>query len=222
MVGGHTYNKIADGGELTATVTIETSAELAQFSYESSVAVGAAYFVVAVDREITEDMISSQADNMILDYRQEGDRVKVLLYSLDGEVMPAGRTDLFEISGCDALEISHMELGSSDGLQIEVALASAGTQLPTGFALSQNYPNPFNPETKIEFALPDAATVTLTVYNVLGQVGVTLVNDEFLAGTHQVSWQGRDQQGQAVGSGVYLYRLQAGAETMTRKMMLLK
>ena len=64
--------------------------------------------------------------------------------------------------------------------------------------------------------------VTLTVYNVLGQAVVTLVDGKLPAGNHEIQWRGLDQQGQAVASGVYLYRLQAGAETMTRKMMLLK
>ncbi|MCD6250681.1 MAG: T9SS type A sorting domain-containing protein [candidate division Zixibacteria bacterium] len=222
VVGGNTYSKISDGGELTASVEIETYSNQALFSYESSVAVGAAYFVIKSDREVTEGMITSRCDNMAMNYHQDGDRVKVLLYSLDGEVMPSGRTELFEISGGVDFEISHVELGSSGGQQIEVALASAGAPLPIGFALMQNYPNPFNPETNLEFALPYATHVTLTVYNVLGQAVVTLVNDELPAGTHGIQWRGTDQQGQAVASGVYLYRLQAGTETMTRKMMLLK
>jgi len=222
VVGGNSYGKIADGGELTASVAVETYSDLALFSYESSVAVGAAYFVIATEWEITENIITSRCDNMTLDYRQEGDRVKVLLYSLDGEVMPAGRTDLFEISGGADFEISHVELGSSEGSRIEVALASTSIELPISFALMQNYPNPFNPETNLEFALPYAAHVTLTVYNVLGQSVVTLVDGELPAGTHEVQWRGTDQQGRAVASGVYLYRLQAGTETMTRKMMLLK
>ena len=222
VVGGHSYGKIADGGELTASVEVETYSNQTLFSYESSVAVGAAYFVIKSDRVITEGMITSRCDNMAMNYHQDGDRVKVLLYSLDGEVMPAGRTELFEINGGVDFEISHVELGSSDGQQIEVALASTGVELPIGFALMQNYPNPFNPETNLEFALPYATHVTLTVYNVLGQAVVTLVNDELPAGTHGIQWGGTDQQGQAVASGIYLYRLQAGTETMTRKMMLLK
>ena len=61
-----------------------------------------------------------------------------------------------------------------------------------------------------------------TVYNVLGQQVATLADGEFPAGAHRVQWQGTDQVGQAVASGIYLYRLQAGGETKTRKMMLLK
>jgi hypothetical protein len=222
VVGGRTYSKIAGAEELTASVAVETYANRTRFSYESSVAVGAAYFVIATDREISEGMITNQSDNMTLAYYQVDGLVKVLLYSLDGEVMPAGRTSLFEIDGGDAFEISHVELGSADGRQMQVALASAGAPLPTSFALMQNYPNPFNPETNLEFALPNAVHVTLTVYNVLGQAVVTLVDDKLPAGNHEIRWRGLDQQGQAVASGVYLYRLQAGTETMTRKMMLLK
>lgn len=222
VVGGQSYGKITSTDELTASVAVETGTDQARFSYESPVAVGAAYFVITTDHEITENMITNRCDNMVFEYRQDGDRMTVLLYSLDGEVMPAGKTDLFEISGGSSLEISHVEFGSSEGEQIEVALASASVELPSDFALMQNYPNPFNPETSLEFALPRNAHVTLTVYNMLGQVVVTLVDSELPAGSHKVQWHGDDQQGRAVASGVYLYRLQAGAETMTRKMMLLK
>ncbi len=222
VVGGQSYGKTTSTEELTASVTIETHFDRAQFRYESPVAVGAAYFVIETDGEITENMITVRSNNMTFEYRQDGDRMTVLLYSLDGAVMPAGQTDLFEIDGGSSFEISHVEFGSSDGYQMEVSLASAGVELPSDFALMQNYPNPFNPETSLEFALPRNAHVTLTVYNTLGQVVVTLVDSELPAGNHEVQWRGDDQQGRAVASGVYFYRLQAGAETMTRKMMLLK
>jgi hypothetical protein len=93
---------------------------------------------------------------------------------------------------------------------------------PAAIALGQNHPNPFNPKTTIGFALPEATRVALDVYSASGQ-HVARLQDGFLpAGQQQVVWNGTDDAGRAVGSGVYFYRLQAGAWSETKKMLLLK
>lgn len=94
--------------------------------------------------------------------------------------------------------------------------------IPSQFELAQNYPNPFNPETKIEFAIPSRSHVSLSVYNMLGQKVTTLVDEELEAGWKSVTWNGRDDGGNQVATGVYLYRLEAGDIVMKKKMMLLK
>jgi hypothetical protein len=94
--------------------------------------------------------------------------------------------------------------------------------LPTEFALSQNVPNPFNPNTVVEYALPKDAQVNLSVYNVLGQHVKTLVDDMQRAGKQSVSWDGTDNSGSTVASGVYFYKLRAGDFSDTKKMLLLK
>lgn len=93
---------------------------------------------------------------------------------------------------------------------------------PVSYELGQNYPNPFNPETTIRFKLQQREQVLLTIYNTLGQKVRTLVNDVLNTGTHAVSWDGRDDQGRAVASSIYLYRLQAGSFSETRKMTLIR
>jgi hypothetical protein len=94
--------------------------------------------------------------------------------------------------------------------------------LPDQFELTQNYPNPFNPTTEIAFTLPQAAHVTLEIYNILGQHVATLVDDYREAGEHLVQWESKDTGGQQVSSGIYLYRLQAGEFVEMKKMLLLK
>ncbi|MCD4829004.1 MAG: T9SS type A sorting domain-containing protein [Candidatus Cloacimonetes bacterium] len=90
------------------------------------------------------------------------------------------------------------------------------------FALEQNWPNPFNPTTTIAFSLAEPAHSTLCVYNLRGQRIATLADEAFEAGRHEIVWQGRDDAGREVGSGVYLYRLRTGGETLVRRMVLLK
>jgi hypothetical protein len=83
-------------------------------------------------------------------------------------------------------------------------------------------PNPFNPSTTISYSLPEQGPVTLTVYNLRGQMVKTLVHDTQAAGTHDAQWNGTDDMGKPVGSGVYLYRLQRGSLSSTNKCILLK
>ena len=85
------------------------------------------------------------------------------------------------------------------------------------FALIQNYPNPFNPTTTIEYRLPSAGQVILTVYNLRGEEVIRLVDKEMPAGLHTSVWDAT-----TVSSGIYFYRLQAGDFVLTRKMVLLK
>lgn len=93
---------------------------------------------------------------------------------------------------------------------------------PKMFALDQNHPNPFNPSTTIRYVVPSTGHVTLSVYNMLGQKIRTLVDETKSAGAWDVVWNGRNEAGQLVASGVYLYKLQAGGRTSARKMTLLK
>lgn len=89
--------------------------------------------------------------------------------------------------------------------------------IPNQFALEQNYPNPFNPATTIRYQLPAFGPVVLKVYDVLGREVATLVNEEKAAGKYSVTWNAS-----SMSSGVYFYRLQAGAHSETKKLLVLK
>jgi hypothetical protein len=94
--------------------------------------------------------------------------------------------------------------------------------LPSSFQLSQNFPNPFNPTTRIAFSLPRSLNVRLEVFNLLGQKVKTLIDQHFSAGQHSVEWDGTDDSGDEVASGVYFYRIRAGDFSDARKMLILK
>ncbi|HTY36945.1 MAG TPA: FlgD immunoglobulin-like domain containing protein [Bacteroidota bacterium] len=95
--------------------------------------------------------------------------------------------------------------------------------VPGKFALSQNYPNPFNPSTTVRFDLPEPAVVSLSVYDIGGVRVRSLLQGRALnAGTHVLAWDGTNQNGVPLPSGIYLLRLQAGDHLLARKMTLLK
>ena len=122
-------------------------------------------------------------------------------------------------------------IGTIDGLdgdEVEITLSDPGGAAkaviqtrPEAFALVDNFPNPFNPTTTIQYALPQAADVELTVYNVLGQPVRTLVAEHQSAGRYAVEWDATDDSGHSLSSGMYFYRLQAGEEFREVKKMLL-
>jgi hypothetical protein len=108
------------------------------------------------------------------------------------------------------------------GVLTAVQEEQQAADLPRAYGLMQNYPNPFNPETRIRFQLGGPGRVALKVYNMLGQEVRTLVNELKPAGSHEVSWDGKNSLGQRMPSGMYLYRIEAQGLVETRKMVLLQ
>jgi hypothetical protein len=105
---------------------------------------------------------------------------------------------------------------------VSSGVAERDTETPPGFTLSQNYPNPFNPLTSIQYHLPVDGDVDIAVFNLAGRRVRGLVTGGQSKGTHTVQWNGRDDAGNPVSSGVYLYRLKAGRYSETKKLLLLK
>jgi len=96
------------------------------------------------------------------------------------------------------------------------------SNIPSEFSLGQNYPNPFNPITKMDYTLPKRSRVIISIYNVLGQEIVNLVNEEQDFGYHSITWNGTDQLGRQMASGVYFTRMVSETFSQTKKMLLLK
>ena len=105
-----------------------------------------------------------------------------------------------------------------------ISVRNEGRIIPEEFTLSQNYPNPFNPQTEINYSLPVAGDVRLIIYNLLGQRVATIVNEVQQAGNYRASWNGNDEFGKLLSSGIYLYHLNVGNGKFseTKKMLLLK
>jgi len=121
-----------------------------------------------------------------------------------------------------ALGFYTTEAGSSTVYVIGTPTGISDRGAPRQVSLEQNYPNPFNPTTTIRFTLSTRVHAELAVFDVRGRRMVTLLDRSMPGGAVTVKWDGRDQSGVAVSSGVYFYRLVAGADVQTRKMVLLK
>lgn len=164
-------------------------------------------------------------------------KMVILLYSLDQSVMigkpgitftlPVDNTQSSSMPS--ALWISDWTLADVKGEEVSGKVRLTGSEdvyaLPDGFELSQNYPNPFNPETEIRFAVPPREgdhSVILTVYNLLGQKVRILVHGRRDAGYYTVRWDGLNNEGQPVASGLYYYILQVGQFKAMKRMIMLK
>jgi murein DD-endopeptidase MepM/ murein hydrolase activator NlpD len=113
------------------------------------------------------------------------------------------------------------KLSLEDSISKDNESSEKGTA-PTAYMLSQNYPNPFNPETEISFSLPERTQVSLIIYNILGKKVMTLVNETRDAGTYNVRWNGKDEAGNALASGIYFCRLKTESFEKTMKMVMMK
>jgi predicted secreted hydrolase len=134
----------------------------------------------------------------------DGYLLKIVGYSIDSTVVGIDYSD------------------TTFSIVLPTAVSEARPLEETSYELLQNYPNPFNPETKILFQLPEASQVVMKVYNTRGQEIRLLVDAQYEAGFHSLRWDGRDNYGISVTSGIYLYRIQAGSFSQARKVTLLR
>ncbi|MFZ0453183.1 MAG: T9SS type A sorting domain-containing protein [Ignavibacteriaceae bacterium] len=125
----------------------------------------------------------------------------------------AGQNYIYRIKAYkDSLESEY-----SNEASFLVDVKSEAGKIPTEYSISQNFPNPFNPATKIKFGLPKAGLTRITVYDLLGRDIMTLINNELKAGYHEVNFDAHN-----LPSGIYLYKIQSGEFTQTKKMILMK
>jgi pimeloyl-ACP methyl ester carboxylesterase len=141
----------------------------------------------------------------------------------NGEGEPADTSRAVESISPEVLDLVSTWIRQHAGLgPLSTAVEERAAVLPPFLSLAPNYPNPFNGDTAIRFSLPTSGAVELALYNLAGQRVALLASGKREAGAHVVNWDGRDEQGRALASGVYLYRLQAGVEVRARKLALLR
>ena len=157
----------------------------------------------------------SSWDGPVLPGYDKGDQIELRLFS---------RQDQVELKVDIDLNVN--VYGENEQMSFGSANVYDAPAIPTSFKLAQNYPNPFNPVTTIEYNVANSGFVTLEVYDVMGRLVKTLVDNQWtVAGQtsgYSVNWNGVDDRGQRVSAGLYIYRLQSGSMTTTNKMILLK
>jgi len=185
-------------------------------------------YSLAVDGALTDCgfTIYYTDDDLIFDDNVMGDETTLQMYQWDNqgrEWQPLNSTvDTASNAVTASIDGAGTYAAFTTNIITGVDEDEHGEILPYKFELSQNYPNPFNPVTTIEYSLLRRSHVTVEVYNVLGQKVRSLIDREESAGSYTVTWNGNDNSGIPVASGVYLYRFQAGDHIETKKMLLLK
>jgi hypothetical protein len=180
-------------------------------------------------------VLSERSDHFLMEYRDDGNgKLTVLLYNMANEPIPEGEGNIMSLpvtlssSAEEEVKIKLKEVVLADQKAALIPVGDEAPSIPVAFELSQNYPNPFNPSTTIKFTLPSRQdgggelATTLKIYNVLGEVVKTLADEPMAPGTHHIIWDGKDDQGTQVASGIYFYRLRAGDFQDTKKMVLMK
>jgi hypothetical protein len=124
-----------------------------------------------------------------------------------------------------SITLASAVVASASGHAAEIVFGNREAEIstiPISYALHPNFPNPFNPVTTLQYDLPEPGPVTLHIYNLLGQKVCTLVDAEIPAGRHSMQWQGRDDRGRPMPTGIYFVRFQAGGVIQHNKITLLK
>jgi hypothetical protein len=164
----------------------------------------------------------------------EGDFTDVCVYLEEDEILDEQNTEFVLYYGSkNAISqrksliptAGEMELQTGSGLTYYTMQLSDKSEIESIIPvtqLHQNYPNPFNPTTSIDFDMPVQGTARLEIFNVKGQLVKTLVNSELNVGRHSYVWDGADESGAGVSSGIFFYRLSGEGWSQTRKMMLVK
>ena len=183
---------------LTASRANQTTIGVAEFD-----SIGVAHSLQSIEA-------SPQAD--VSDFSR---RLYTLVFPEDADIMSIAMvySQLSYVASAEANFIS----------QIATVLEGNTKAVAQEFTLDQNHPNPFNPVTAIRFALPNSDEIELVIYSLTGQKVATLANGYRAAGTYMISWDGRDDDGRALASGVYVYKLMAaGGAYLARKMLILR
>ena len=190
-------------------ITAENLDEIVEFSWEESF-------------DVDGDELTYSFDGIeFFTFESVQDNQLSMTYAEMVELMNEQELDYISGEWTVAAEDEEYSVPASNGyftLTIDAtALSIDALNIPEEFALHNNYPNPFNPITTIRYDLPQESDVTLTIYDITGRMVKTLVNNPQQAGMKNVVWNATD-----VTSGIYIYRIQAGDFTQTRKMILLK
>jgi hypothetical protein len=178
------------------------------------------------------DVVFRRSKHMKIPMQPMGNLLRVVLYNDDNTPIDTGSTSLFRLA-TNNLTLSDFDIvyvivstEANEGVYIPFSKVDGSNKYPDSYALLQNFPNPFNNQTTIRFQVPDVpgrfAPVLLQIFSVDGERIRTLVKGDFEAGTYDYLWDGTNDNGQVVSSGMYLYRLWTRDLMLVKKLMFIK
>ena len=220
----------AESGILKLRVSVAQTSDLKGYGFSLQFDPVKYEFVNAAELEGNLLKSGSGQETLFLSSNRTPGQIDIGAVKIDGRGASGGGKLVeltFRTSGTPVssdFQVSESVLVGLDGAVDMLHHAEIGNlkPLPDRFNLDQNMPNPFNPSTVIGYQLPEAGMVRLAIYNLLGQEVRVLVNERRDAGTFSATWDGADASGSGVASGIYLYRIQAGSFSATRRMLFLK
>ena len=166
------------------------------------------------------EMVQVQDFSHFIVYRNDEILVSTTALSFIDSNLEEGRTYVYKLKAVDVHGNSSEFSDSVTVVTTDVDVIEG--RMPENYHLYNNHPNPFNPETEIRFAIPKTSKVIVKIYNTLGREIITLIDSEYAPGTYSVRWNGRDDLGERVPSGIYVYMMEAGDYKTQKKMSLIQ
>jgi len=183
---------------------------------------------------LLEPFLPERSSDMDMSWENHDGKVTLLLYSLKGNIIQSGEGAIInfltsvssQLNGKQPFQIENIILVDMNFQPIIFTdideFGSKQNIIPNGYSLSQNYPNPFNSGTEISYSLPKSEKVNLSIYNLLGENIITLINKKQSTGHYHINWNGKNTIGDIVPSGIYLYRLVSNEFCSTKKLTIIK
>ncbi len=190
------------------------------YQSENSVSLSANGNIAGFQMRVKADMIELNTNiPLTVETNKTQEEYVIVAYGLAGETLTGEQIQLFTASA--GFEITSVIVANVLGDAMDTDLTT--TPLPETFELSQNFPNPFNPSTEILFTVGNDELVSLNIYDIQGRLVSSLIDNSFYsAGSYKMNWDGKNQYGTQVPSGMYLYKLESSNQIVTRKMVLMK
>ncbi|RKX19618.1 MAG: hypothetical protein DRP26_03135 [Candidatus Zixiibacteriota bacterium] len=210
-------------GEIVDVTIPEDYKDVINISVHSSVSV--AGLLVRLNHQGLELSPPENLSHFEMAFYDNGEILSVLMYDLSGEWLSPGQQQVFRtsvVAGGDG-RISFTELQASDRYgRMLTCRGKFDSEIPEAYVLYDNYPNPFNTSSKIGFYITDKTFVCIDIFDMAGRIVRNLTSSEYPAGYHYLIWNGEDNHGNSVSSGVYFYRMKTSDFKEVKKATLIK
>lgn len=203
--------------QIPVNITHHINGEYNSIYYNSPHDMGAMLLEFEVTGDVLQPALLDNATDMDIIYNVDSGFFRVLIYNIGPEKIENGQGGILSFESSGDVSLNYIEISHYNGINVPVEIIDD----PVIFELAQNYPNPFSTSTAIQIALAFESDWSIEIFDVIGEP-VKTFEGYSTAGTIEITWDGKDDNGDDVSSGVYFYRATVGDRTITKKMMLLR